>query len=257
MSDPERDLPVPVQRAQKAMDDQRATTLRMMGGMMAMMITIVLGAGAGLPDGGILALVASMMIWILIHVVLMGRSSTEWQRARTVLQEWDRKTITTELAQALRRPSPQEDLDDPRWQAVTTLLARIRELAGDDAHTVEVSEEVRTRLRGLIEDQATLRSAIEADRALGGDSDAAQQRTSRLEEALTKREGTANRLVEAIRDLHVELAVRDASADPIVDRLEALLDQVEAEAEIASVGSSDRDERARLAAAQRSTMSRE
>ena len=260
MADHSDELPETVRQAQETVDGQQKAMMRMMGGVMAIMIAVLVLAGVGAPDGGIISMIAIMMAWILGNIGMVSRSATEAARAQNILKEWDRQAIADELGTAgvpVTTESAATEPDDPRWQAVITLLGRIRELAGDDAHTIEVAEEVKTKLRGLIEDQATLVSAIEADRALGGDSESARARSQRLENAMKARSATAERLVEAIRDLHVELAVRDASADPIVDRLEALLDQVEAEAEVASVGSGEREEKARMAQAQKMARTRE
>ena len=76
-------------------------------------------------------------------------------------------------------------------------------------------------------------------------------------------EQIAERLIEHVRDLHVELAVQESgSADPILDQLESLVMQVEAEAEVDAVGketstTSEEDEEARRRAAKARQAQRE
>ena len=238
------------------MAHQRQGVVTMLAGMGVIMTGILVGAAFNAPDPVIITGAGGMIAWAVGMSAWMARHATGWKRAHDVITEWDRRQLVADLGEL--EPTRVEEPDDPRWQNIRTLIARIRELAGDDSHVVEVAGDVEGKLRGLLEDQATLREAIEADAALGGDSEGARARTERLRQALEARSATSDRLVEAIRDLHVELAVRDASTDPLVDRLESLLSQVEAEAEVVSVGSdSERAEKARLARARQSAARRE
>lgn len=263
-------LPKPVRDAQLSQLEQRRYLTRTLVGTFAFLTAMMVAAFADAPDVYVAASLVGMLGWFGGHMVLLATKATDWQRSHKTLEAWDNRQLASELDQhagPVAAPEP----EDPRWASVRTLVDRIRELAADDPHTVAVAQEVLAKLRGMTADLGVLRDAIEADAALGAETEAARARAERLQTALDRRSATADRLVEAIRDLHVELAVRDASSDPIVDRLESLLAQVEAESELAALGSApvptertaeapseaDRRQQAQRAARQQSTRSRE
>ena len=94
---------------------------------------------------------------------------------------------------------------------------------------------VRAQLRSLLVDLQALEGALTDERALGGDPD--HPRTLKLQTALATKTETADRLINVVRDLHVELAVADGhGSQPLLEALQKLAHEAEADAEVAQIG---------------------
>lgn len=224
-------VPEAVVEAQAALVHRNRSAVAMMAGMgFFLLATMVCGALDG-PHALAMASIGATIAWALGLAAYMMHHEAAWKRAVDVLAVWDRRQLDRALGPEAP-PSP----EDPRWPGVRTLLARCRALAGDDAHVLGVLGDVEVRLRGLLDDLATLTAAVDADRALGTDGPAAAARSARLERARSACAATTDQLLEAVRDLHAELAVRDATTAPLVARLETLVARVEADSEVDAVG---------------------
>lgn len=161
------------------------------------------------------------------------QNRSEVNRSKALVEAWESQSVLDQIAAT--DPIP----DDPRWEALSNVLARVRQL-GDD-HAREVADTAEGRLKAWMRDLASLQEALEAEKALGGES----PRGERLLVAQQAKQAQFDRLVEGLRDLHVELAVREASSvDPLVDRIEDLLAVAEAETEVEAL--SQEEERLRL-----------
>lgn len=221
-------LPPSIVQANQVLAAQTRAGTGMMGGMAAMMILMFVSAFADF-EPGVMVGVLGIITWALGIGALMARNSVAIKRATDIKKAWDQRQIMRELDAADPEPRAAADPEDPRWLAVSTLLARMAGM-GLDEHTGEVIAAVEDRLRLLLTDMAAIDEAVAADAALGGDGSARQER---LLSARYTKEKTADRLIDCVRDLHVELAVRDSDkADPILNLLESLVLQVEAEAEV-------------------------
>jgi len=231
MSDADTELPPAIREADEILESQNRAIARMMAGIMVLMLGLLASAFADF-EPGIMIGVMGTLTWAFGNAGLMARNSVAVRRAMDLKKTWDQRQIMRELDDVDPDLRHEPEPTDPRWLAVSTLLGRIDSL-GADAHVREVVLAVETRLRGLLSDIAVIDEAVAADAALGGDGG---ERQERLEAARQAKEKIADRLIGCIRDLHVELAVRDSDkADPILNQLESLVMQVEAEAEVEAV----------------------
>ena len=258
---PTDSVPPSVEAAQIAINASQKHSTRMIGGIMGM-ILIAIGANfLQLPELVAQVSVFGMVGWGLGYSLYIARQSAGWRTAQKVVDEWQRQLLRAEAGWESEPQQEDEPPADPRWSSLHALLVRIRKLAGDADHLADVARQLEVRLRDLLADQAALLTAVDAERALG-EGEAHDRRLGQLEEAASARAQAADQLVEAVRDLHVQLTVRDASMDPVVEQLQALLAQTEAETELASAQAArgarmDAAARAQRANAQRSDPNRE
>jgi hypothetical protein len=116
---------------------------------------------------------------------------------------------------------------DPRWEAASKLLARVRADAGpDDQRLVAVAADVQRALRRTLLALDHVAEAMAAHAVLGGDGDG-------LDAVRLRWEARADALVAAVRDLHLAVMSRDGVVDPLAtDAVEDLLARLKAEAEV-------------------------
>ncbi len=227
------ELPPAVREANEVLAAHNRSVARLLGGI-ALVVAVLLGSAYAEYEVGMMIAAFAAVGWPLAYAAWMSQSTEAVRRATDIKKSWDQRHITRELDQYDPEPPPEIEPTDPRWIAVATLLGRIDSLGGDP-HAREVVAAVEKRLRGLLADIAIIDDALAADAALGGEGGARQER---LASAKYAKEKIVDRLIDCIRDLHVELAVRDiGKADPILQQLESLVMQVEAEAEVDGVGS--------------------
>jgi hypothetical protein len=241
MSDDNAELPAPIREANEAIQHQDWSMKRMLGGTAAM-TALMFGSMVAGFDPGVVVGITGVFAWTLGNAAVMAPNAARWRTAGELMKNWRQRQLSQEL-NALDAPAPSEpEPSDPRWKAVSMLLSRVNSLGADD-HVREVVLAVEGRLRTLLNDISVIDEAIAADSALGGETN---ERHERLESAKEAKETIAKRLIDCVRDLHVEMAVRDSGkADPMLERLESLVMQVEADAEVDGVG--DDDERRRMA----------
>lgn len=242
------DVPTRVQEARALVSQQNRQLMIMMGGTVGS-LGLMLGAGAAGYQMVAAASVGLTIAWTLGNVLWMARKGTEAALAHNLLKTYEERSLIKDLeAREVVDPSP----EDPRWSALSKLLSRIQTISATDEVTTLVKA-VEDRLRHLLEDIAVVTEAERADLDLGGEADSARQQ--KLRRARLAKEAIADRLINTVRDLHVELAVRDDSAaDPILQQLQSLVMQVEAEAEVDDVNATDeRRHLQRVAQAQKSS----
>ena len=121
---------------------------------------------------------------------------------------------------------------DPRWDAAMVLLDRVDRLGGADPELRETSRRLIAVLFGLYEDIRALDRTLAADRVLDGDGELSD-RYHRLAAVRTRREAQIDVLIDGLRDLHLELNEQLAEhIGPLQDRLQELLDRLEADREV-------------------------
>ncbi len=233
------DLPKAVRDAQVLLEEQHRGVRGMLAFTFFGVLILVTLAGLGLE----MLLVPGVLAFLAFAFYGAWRGAQDaprFERARAMLQEWDRKQLEAEI-------EPAAAPEDPRWQGALRILDRVRALGGDDHRTTELAADLRGRLRALLDDAAGLRDALEAQRSLA-DGDA---RTERLQLVLHEHEALISRLLGGLSDIHVELSVRKArEPEQALTGLSDLLLQLSAEAEVDQVDTTDpRNERRRAAAA--------
>ena len=133
--------------------------------------------------------------------------------------------------------------------------ARVIELSGEDDHVREMVDGLLGHLDSLQRDAETLRQAIALDEEVLGER---QEGTTRLGMALDRKEQAIERLALALRDLHVELTIRDeGDHSATYRRVDDLLATLSAEREVTATmrdrearpQAAEEDDRVRRAAA--------
>ena len=238
------DVPTLVQEARELVAQQSRQIRIMMGGLVGS-LGLMLAAGAAGHEAVAAASVGLLISWTIGNVIWIARKEQDTLLAHNVLKTYEERKLIKDLeAVEVVELSP----EDPRWSALSKLLSRIDAMGATDEVTTLVKA-VEDRLRHLLEDIAVVTEAERADLELGGESDSSRQQ--KLRGARLTKEAIADKLINTVRDLHVELAVRDdIAADPILQQLQSLVMQVEAEAEVDDVVSMDNERRRLQRAAQ-------
>lgn len=165
---------------------------------------------------------AAMVGWALWGVARGVARGPEVERARAIL-------VAAEKAEVARAVGA---LDTPReTDALGQLVARLRD-AGDP-RLATLAAEAERRARALKLDVGTLDAAIGAERA---QPDPSPERVARLDAALARKRDEIARIEGALRELNVQVALREADSRAGVDGLQALLDEVAAEVEVDQAG---------------------
>jgi len=137
------------------------------------------------------------------------------QDARRLLSRWRRLPV------------------DPRWDAAMVLLQRIASLSDERSDLRGTTKRIVAVLFALYEDIVRLDKTIVADRILDGDGELSE-RYYRLVAVQRRREAQITELINGLRDLHVEINEQLAeNLGPLQLRLQGLLDQLEADREVA------------------------
>lgn len=196
------------------------------------------------------AVAGGLAMYVLVGVAVMIYSLTrnwqEWETARTIIREYDRSSVRTRLG-LTQGTNTAPVIEDERWAPVSTLLARVQTLAVSDARLVELVPRLEQRLRDLFVDVGTIADAIEADERLG------EEPSARLVAIQEQKQAQIDALIGDLRELHVELAAREAHADDSLEQsLRDLLLRLEAEAELE--GHADVADEERNAAAKRARL---
>lgn len=238
------ELPTRIQQAKVLVSQQNRHLMIMMVGLMGSLV-LMFGAGIGGYDSVAAASVLLLLTWIFGNVIWMARKGQDAKFAHKVLKTYEERNLAKDLE---RLDVVDASLDDPRWSALSKLLSRIDTLGASDEFTPLVKA-VRDRLRHVLEDIAVVTETERADLALGGKPDSSRQQ--KLRGARLAKEAIADKLINTVRDLHVELAIRDNNAaDPILQQLQSLVMQVEADVEVDDVTRAATDRRRQQRAAQ-------
>ncbi len=125
--------------------------------------------------------------------------------------------------------------EDPRWDASMVLLERISALGAGDPVLPDTARRLVGVLFHLYEDLQRLERTLQADQILDGEG-APSDRYYRLLAVRTHREAQLEGLLNALRDLHVELNEQLAEQlGPVQERLGELMDQMEADREVVRI----------------------
>jgi len=161
-----------------------------------------------LAFSGTVALAVGRIAWWL-------RQGGVRREARQVIQRWRRLP------------------GDRRWDAAMVLLYRIERLAGGDENLRETIRRLVAVLFSLYEDIRGLDRTIAADKVLDGEGELSE-RYHRLVAIRTQREAQIDALLNGLRDLHLEMNEQLAEhIGPLHDRLQELMDRLEADREVA------------------------
>jgi hypothetical protein len=146
------------------------------------------------------------------------------QRQLEVVQQEFQAAISTETAgEAL-----------PPEHPLHGIAARVRELGGDDQRVSKLVDSLLAKLDAVGQDADTLREAVATQQALATSGD--DPRIERLAGVLADKEALFAQLTGALRDLHVELTIRENEDHEVLfEQVSDLLAGLSAETEVAQV----------------------
>lgn len=182
------------------------------------------GLGAGLLPLSVLLLRQDLSTLGQVGVglyILLPMGWAMWRRMQRTRRQADR-VLTRRWSRF-----PQ----DRRWSASLVLAQHLDQTAGQDRDVRLVLQRLLETLFGLFAELHVLDRSIEADQTLhelGGDGDLHRD----LRSLRDHRDGQLSRLVDALRELHLGFARRNAEPPTVRQEVVALLDQLDAEREV-------------------------
>ena len=162
---------------------------------------------------------------------LMGVAAffTNWgkvNQAYALLKAYDEQQAEEALANAV----PSLDTDDP----MHAIASRIKDLAQGDEAVLKLVDDLLLQVNKAQQDLVSLTDAVQAEVELGGAEDG--PRLARLQAVAGAKQRVMDQLSGAMRDLHVELTVRqnDDHGD-LISQVRDVLDGISAETEVEQV----------------------
>ena len=162
---------------------------------------------------------------------------------RTLVSEYERQQAQEMIAGVTHDAAPAAD--DP----ISSLVERIRTLASDDERILALVDTLTAQLERISTNVRALEAAVAAEHELTESAD--DPRTSRLIEVLQSRKSQQDKLVQALRDLNVELTIReDSDHEEMFAEVNDLLASLAAESEVEQVSAASEEKRRRQLQAQ-------
>jgi len=169
----------------------------------------------------------SFLAWVAAGGVLAY--FTDWAKlgqTYTLLEEYKKRTAKNLLESTLG-PEPELDADHP----LSGIAERVRGLAQGDKRVLDVVDTLLVKVDEVEQDLASLTAAVEAEQSLGATE--ADDRIQRLNAVATQKKAVLEKLAHGLRDLHVELTVRqDEDHDALLSQVSNMLDGIAADVEV-------------------------
>ena len=183
----------------------------------------------------------SWVLWFYFGMLAVGVALAPWRTisvSRTLVREYERQQAQVQLADATKGAALEPD------NPLSALAERVQALAGTDERLLELVDTLIARLDRASRDVASLEAAVAAERQLTEDAD--DPRVLRLSGVLQSRRSQTDAMVQALRDLHVELTIReDSDHGALFAEVNDLLASLSTETEVEQTGKSAEDERRR------------
>ena len=198
--------------------------------------------GMGIGLGGSFAAFIGYLIW---KSWALGARKAE---AVSLVETYNSKKAALMIAQDIISPE-QSDLgiQDKRWDGTKALLGRVRKLAGGDATTLIVIDDIAEYLIDAFQAVASLEDGLKAERALDQETPDCLARQARIQTKLDQRNQQADALISALRDVHVELTMRDdGDHEGLSEKLRDVFFRVQAENEVREDATPPQEQQARL-----------
>ena len=210
------DVPEAVQIAQRV---TRKYTMAVVGFCVGGWIPVLLLDNLGIVGAG-----TSIVAWLGIGAV--ASLLMDWSkmgRAQTVIQAYAQQNAEAVLTD----DTPFLDDDDP----LHAIAKRLRELAQGDETVLALVADLQLQIEKANQDLASLTGAVNAEVELGSSENEA--RLQRLKAVASEKQGALDQLASAMRDLHVELTIRqDDDHGTLIAQVRDVLDGIAAETEV-------------------------
>ena len=169
----------------------------------------------------------SFLIWVAAGGVLAY--FTDWSKlgsTYTLLEEY-KKRKAKKLLETTLGPEPELDADHP----LAGIAERVRGLACGDKRVLDVVDTLLVKVGEVEHDLGSLTAAVEAEKNLGTTDE--DDRIQRLNAVAIQKKAVLEKLANGLRDLHVELTVRqDEDHDALLSQVSNMLDGIAAETEV-------------------------
>ena len=213
------DVPEAVQIAQRV---YRKYMMAIVGFSVGGWIPVLLLDKLGIVGAG-----TTIVAWLGIGAV--ASLLMDWSkmgRAQTVIQAYAQQNAEAVLTD----DTPVLDDDDP----LHAIAKRLRELAqGDEAVSALVAD-LHLQMDKAERDLESLTAAVNAEVELGSSEN--ESRLQRLKAVASEKQGVLDQLASAMRDLHVELTIRqDDDHGALIAQVRDALDRIAAETEVVQV----------------------
>ena len=202
---------------------------------------LVGAAAAGvLPAEAFLPLFPGITIafigWTMVNKNRMARRV---RHAKSVIQVYDEKSVALQMAHEIISPEYGDlAIADERWPNVRQMIERVRKLSEADLNTQTVIDDISTYLIEQFRDLQSLSEAIQAESSMSEDTEDCAVRLGKLQSAYDRSNTRIIRLIGALRDVHVELTMRDAhTTEGLTQTLRDLFHQLQADNEVSAVPS--------------------
>ena len=193
--------------------------------------------------------VASEMMPFILFAMAMGGSTAGWlgyvlwsqsanaekmTEAKSLVSTYNDKLASLLIAQDT---SPKKHIDfntdDERWEGTRSLLERVQKMAGEDAAIRSVVDDIAEYLIGAFQALQSLEHGLKAEQDLNQDTPECDARQARILGKLTQRNQQVDALISALRDVHVELTMReDGNHEGLSEQLRDVFFRVQAENEV-------------------------
>ena len=191
-----------------------------------------------LPDGAMLPLLGGITLaflgWTMINKNRMARTV---RHAKSVIQVYEEKNAALKIAHDIISPEYGDvAIADERWANVRQMIERVRKLSEADLDTQTVIDDISTYLIEQFRDLQSLTEAVEAEAAMSEDTEDCATRLAKLQSAADRANSRLTRLIRALRDVHVELTMRDAhTSEGLTQTLRDLFHQLQADNEVSAI----------------------
>lgn len=191
-----------------------------------------------LPDGAMLPLLGGITLaflgWTMINKNRMARTV---RNAKSVIQVYDEKNAALKIAHDIISPEYGDvAIADERWANVRQMIERVRKLSEADLDTQTVIDDISTYLIEQFRDLQSLSEAVQAEAAMSEETEDCDARLAKLQSAADRANARLTRLIHALRDVHVELTMRDAhTSEGLTQTLRDLFHQLQADNEVSAI----------------------
>lgn len=168
-------------------------------------------------------------VWLGLGAVAGRMVSSKLSRVTALVTEFERQGAKNDLAILEDRGTSLAEA-----HPLHAIATRVCALVGDDEQVSAMVDDLLTRLKQVGQDAESLREAVATEQGLA--TSAEDLRVQRLVGVLEQKQALMAQLSGALRDIHVELTLRqNDDHEPLFCQVSDLLAGLSAEAEVARV----------------------
>ena len=154
--------------------------------------------------------------------------------AKSLVSTYNEKRASLLIAKDTSPPKHTEfHTEDERWEGTRSLLERVQKMAGEDVSIRSVVDDIAEYLMGAFQALESLEHGLKAEQDLNQDTPECDARQARILGKLTQRNQQVDALISALRDVHVELTMReDGNHEGLSGKLQDVFFRVQADNEV-------------------------